>query len=79
MEVFMKVKSIAPDRTNYKKYGTMYEPEELVLVVDLPESEVKEDGTQTIITEKGMELLLAKLANIPDNVEDNYLHNKLPK
>lgn len=79
MEVFMKVVSVAPDRTAYKKYGTMYEPEELVLVVDLPESEVKQDGIQTIITERGMELLLTKLANIPDNTEDEYLHNKLPK
>lgn len=76
MKVYMKVKSIMPDRTNYKKYGTMYEPEDLTLELEIPESEVRKDGNENIISVKGMACLLQELASIPDTAEDNYLKTK---
>lgn len=80
MKIEVKIQTLAPDRTNYKQYGTVYAPEDLYVEVEIPDEEVIEkDSTRTLLTERGMQLLMGKLADLADKVDESYRHSKLPK
>ena len=83
MWIEVKIDKLAPDRTDYKQYGTVYAPEELYVEVEIPDEEgtqeVVEYGMKTVLTERGMKILVSKLAQIADDANKDYLHGKLPK
>ena len=80
MKIEIKVQTLAPDRTNYKQYGTTYAPDNLYVEVEISDEEVIEkDSTRTLLTERGMQLLMGKLADLADKVDESYRHSKLPK
>lgn len=79
MKIEMKVQTLAPDRTNYKQYGTTYAPEDLYVEVEIPDEEVEKDSTRTLLTERGVQLLMGKLADLADKADESYRHSKLPK
>lgn len=79
MKIEVKIDKLAPDRTDYKQYGTVYAPEELYVEVEIPDEEIDRDSTRTVLTERGMKVLVSKLAQIADDANKDYLHGKLPK
>ncbi len=79
MKIEVKIQTLAPDRTNYKQYGTVYAPEDLYVEVEIPDEEVEKDSTRTILTERGTQLLMSKLADIADTADEKFRHSKLPK
>lgn len=78
MKIIIRVQTISPDRTTYKQYSTVYVPENLCVRIEIPDEEVI-NTDKIILTEKGMEILMGKLADIPDRADNSYLHTKLPK
>lgn len=78
-KIDLKVESLMPDPTNYKVMSVKYAPDDLIVEVEIPDEEVREDGMLTILTEKGITLLMTKLAQLANDANDNYLHSLLPK
>ena len=79
MKIEVKIEKLAPDRTDYKQYGTVYTPENLYVEVEIPDEEIDRDSVRTLLTERGMKVLISKLAQIADDANKDYLHGKLPK
>ena len=79
MKIAVKIESLMPDRTNYKQYSTKYAPNELYVETEVPDEEAHEYTERTILTERGLQILIGKLADIADDVELAHLHSQLPK
>jgi hypothetical protein len=74
MELDVKVKSMMPDRTQYKRYGIMYEPENVWVKIDIDDKEVlNSDVDGTTLTTAGLKLLVGKLANLCDEIDAEHI------
>jgi len=73
MKVCIKVSQLMPDRTAYKKYSIMYQPEDLYLEVDVPVGmgSLSSDG-QTVLNDDGLKWLAGHLADLVDDVDKEY-------
>lgn len=78
-KIDLKVESLMPDPTNYKVMSVKYAPEDLIVEVEIPDEEVIENIDKVVLTEKGITLLMTKLAQLANDANENYLHTKLPK
>ena len=72
MKLNLKIKQLNPDRSNYKRNGIVYEPDDLVLQVDVPESMVVPTDAR-ILTENGLKWVVGTLANLSDGVVDAHI------
>jgi len=87
MKIAVKIESLMPDRTNYKQYFTKYAPDELYVEVEVPDEEVtvlpveqnKVGWIPRVLTERGLQILIGKLADIADDVEIEHLHSQARK
>ena len=79
MKIAVRIESLLPDRTTYKQYSTKYAPNELYVEAEVPDEEAHEYTDRTILTERGLQILIGKLADVADDVELEYLHSQLPK
>jgi len=79
MNIAVKIESLMPDRTNYKQYSTKYAPDNLYVDVEIPDEEVREVENQTILTERGLQILIGTLADVADDVEIEHLHSQARK
>lgn len=80
MEIPIKIKSIMPDRTTYKKYGIEYAPNNLYLCLDIPDKEVMfdngldDDGVGTyVVTEAGLKQIVSRLADLVEEIDTEHL------
>ena len=73
MKVPIRIKSLNPDRTNYKKYGLMCEPENLVVELEIEDKEVVLDNGVYYVSEAGLKAIVGRLADIVDEIDEAYL------
>ena len=72
MKLNLKIKQLNPDSSNYKWVGIIYEPEDLYVQVDVPESMVVPTDAR-ILTEEGLKWVVGTLANLSDGVVDAHI------
>jgi len=70
MKIPIRVHQMHPDRSQYKLYDIWYQPENLVVEIEV--EEVKIDGNTYYITEEGLKGLVGRLAEITDDIHKNY-------
>lgn len=81
MLILIKIKTIGCDRSNYKVYSPIYEPQELFVEIEITDEEVvkhsdlKDDHSVDyfVLTTQGYIELLGKLTDITDKVDKNHL------
>ena len=74
MKIPIKIKALNPDRTNYKKYGLMYEPERLAVELEISDKEVvSNDDICTTLTVAGLQELVGKLADLVDDIDAKHI------
>jgi len=80
MIIYAKVNEIRPDRTPYKQYSPSLTVDNLYVEFEVDEAYVVNDGTgedqRKVVTPAGYALMLAKLANTIDDIEELHQRNK---
>lgn len=73
MEIYIKIKTIMPDRSTYKKYGVLYEPENLYLSTEISDEEVSVEGNNYFVTEEGLKAIVSNMADLVDEIDNEHL------
>lgn len=74
MKVQVKVGQLMPDRTDFKKYSVVYQPQDLLVEVDVPAGLAEQEGENVVLREEGLVWLVGHLADLIDKVDE--LHAK---
>jgi len=70
----VKIKSITPDRTTYKKYLVCYEPENMWVQVEIPDKEVADKQLGNVrLTTAGLKHLVSQLADVIDEIDAEHI------
>jgi hypothetical protein len=75
MLVPIKVKSLKPDRSKYKAYDILFEPENLEVQLEISDKEVEFDDNVYYVTKAGLKQIIAELADLVDEVDLDHLHS----
>lgn len=76
MKLNLKIKQLNPDRSNYKRNGIVYEPDNLYVQVDVPDEYLSTEKClveSDMLTEEGLKYLVGRLADLVDDIEDAHI------
>jgi len=69
------IESVLPDPSDYKRHSPKYAPQNLAVEVEVPDEECRIDETgMEVLTELGMELVLAKLVEISHRADKRFIN-----
>lgn len=74
MKVQVKIGQLMPDRTDYKKYSVVYQPQDLLVEVEVPAGLAEQVDENVVLKEEGLVWLVGHLADLIDKVDE--LHAK---
>lgn len=74
MKVQVKIGQLMPDRTDFKKYSVVYQPQDLLVEVDVPAGLAEQEGENVVLREEGLVWLVGHLADLIDKIDE--LHAK---